>query len=524
MISANSILPDNIDELKQMILSSADTARFYEQENRLLREQIRLLHAKLYGRKTEKLPGAENIEQPSLFNEAEETVFQAKETAEEVVEVPAHTRKKRGRKAIPDDLPRVEVVHDVSEENKKCACGAQKSRIGEEVSEQLDIIPAKIRVIRNIRPQYACKACEGVEDEGPTVTIAPMPEQMIPKSIASAGLLAQVLTAKFVDAIPFYRQEKQLERIGVEIPRATMCGWAIKVAERSAPLIELLKDEILGGPLINADETPVQVMNEPGRSNNLKSYMWVFRGGRIDSPGLLYQYHSSRSAEVAASFLRDFKGYIQTDGYQGYDFLDELEGVIHLGCWAHARRKFMEVTKAAGKGKTGSADVALTYIGKLYTLEKNVRLNKLSPKEIYRERQQKSKPILEEFRDWLFERTNKTPPKGLLGKAINYTLKQWDRLVRYIEDGRLRMDNNLAENAIRPFVVGRKNWLFSGHPVGAAASATLYTLIETAKANGLEPYRYLRFLFEKLPKAKSREDYKALLPPYIDKAQLVLPV
>ncbi len=186
--------------------------------------------------------------------------------------MPAHTRKKRGRKAIPDDLPRIEVIHDVSEENKRCACGVQKSRIGEEISEQLDIIPAKIRVIRNIRPQYACKACEGVEDEGPTVTIAPMPEQMIPKSIASAGLLAQVLTAKFVDAIPFYRQEKQLERIGVEIPRATMCGWAIKVAERSAPLIELLKDEILSGPLINADETPVQVMNEPGRSNNSKSY------------------------------------------------------------------------------------------------------------------------------------------------------------------------------------------------------------------------------------------------------------
>jgi len=252
--------------------------------------------------------------------------------------------------------------------------------------------------------------------------------------------------------------------------------------------------------------------------------MWIFRRGDPDRPVLIYQYHPTRGGDVAKAFLGDFEGCVQTDGYSGYDFLDHNNNIRHIGCMAHARRKFMDVIKAQGKKrkKTGSADVALQYIRKLYRIEKEARNKNLSAEEIYRERQERSKPLLEEFRQWLSKRSLQTPPKGLLGKAMSYTLKQWNRLVGYLEDGDLSPDNNAAENRIRPFVVGRKNWLFSGTPEGARASAALYSLIETAKGNGLEPYSYLRHIFTKLPTASALEDIEALLPWRLDKKQLHL--
>jgi transposase len=442
-----------------------------------------------------------------------------------VIEVPAHTRRKIGRKPLPADLPRIEVVHDLSEEEQVCGCGCMMVRIGQDTSEQLDIVPARMQVIRHIRYKYACKACEGVESEGPTVKIAPVPEQIIPKSIATPGLLAHIFTAKFVDAVPFYRQEKQFERLGVELNRTSMSSWAIKVADQCGPLMEMLHSDILSGPLINMDETTVQVLGEQDRPNHTKSYMWVIRGGPPGKPGLVYQYHPTRSGEVAKKYLAGYCGYVQTDGYAGYDFLDGQQNVVHVGCWAHARRKFMEVIQAHGKDKkhkSGSADVAIGYIQKLYAIEKEARTLELGSEELYRLRQEKSKPILEEFKAWLDKKALQTPPKGLVGKSVAYTLGQWSRLIKYIDSGLLTPDNNLAENAIRPFVVGRKNWLFSGNPEGAQASANLYSLIETAKANGLEPYRYLRCLFERLPHAYTAEDYKALMPQHLDPAKLVV--
>jgi transposase len=254
--------------------------------------------------------------------------------------------------------------------------------------------------------------------------------------------------------------------------------------------------------------------------------MWIFRGGDPDKPVLVYQYHPTRSGDVVSGYLNGYKGYVQSDGFSGYDFLDHDRGITHVACWAHVRRKFVDVVKASGKrksvkGRTGNAEKAIEYIGKLYAIESSCNEQNLDYKGIYDKRQKHAKPILDDFKGWLDELSPKTPPKGLLGKAISYALGQWDRLVRYIEDGRLRPDNNLAENAIRPFVVGRKNWLFSGHPNGARASATLFSLIETAKANNLEPYSYLRFLFDKLPHAKSDADYKTLLPSQVGKDQLV---
>jgi transposase len=509
-------LTDDPCQLKQIIaLLTAD--RQHDQEKiRYLEQYVRLLKNEIFGRKTEKNVVLDD-KQRLLFSEEDGQLPAAENPPAEPVVVPEHSRRKRGRKPLPAGLPRVDVIHDIDESEKTCACGCQLKRIGEETCEKLDYIPAVVRVERHIRYKYACPECEGVESEGPTVKIAPVAEQLIPKSIVTAGLLAHIVVSKFEDALPFYRQEKMFARLGIELGRATMCGWVIKIWEFIAPLLELLCADLCSGPLVNIDETPLQVLNEPGRKNTAKSFMWVFRGGDPDRPALVYQYHPTRSGQVPLSFLDGYRGFVQADGYKGYEALDHQPGIDLVGCWVHARRYFVKVVQAKGNPKrTGSAEEALGYIGKLYAIEKQARENELAPEEIYALRQEKAKPALDEFKDWLDKKSVTTTPKGLLGKAIGYTLNNWKYLVRYLDDGRLRPDNNLVENAIRPFVVGRKNWLFSGHPKGAEASAAMYSLIETAKANGLNPYYYLRHLFECLPSAKSEHDLKKLLPQYLD--------
>lgn len=510
-------LPDDHTLLKQMLVDFQD---HYDRETGILLEQIRHLRAQLFGRKSEKFTQEGGPEPIPLFDMPEP---EAEQEPEEKVAVPAYSRKKRGRKPLPANLPRVEQIHDLDDADKVCGCGCGLRRIGEEVSEQLDVIPARVQVIRHIRPKYACPNCEGVEDDGPAVKIAPVPLRILPRSIATAGLLAQILTAKFVDHTPFYRQEQQFSRLGVDISRTSMCSWAMQAASACQPLLNLLTDEVLSGVLVQADETSLQVLQEPGRDPTQKSYMWLFRRGDPDRQVLVYQYHPTRSGDVARAFLRGFEGYVQSDGYVGYDFLDHEPGITHIGCWAHARRKFMDVIKAQGKNrKTGSGDEALRYIRKLYRLEKMARKRGLSHDELYQLRREQARPVLDDFKAWLTKKSVQTPPKGLLGKAVAYTLNQWHRLIGYIEDGRLPMDNNMAENAIRPFVVGRKNWLFSGTPEGAEASALLYSIIETAKANKLEPYAYLRYIFDGLPTAATLQDYEKLLPWNVTPKQLGL--
>ena len=512
MTITTSTLPDDPLELKRIV-------HHYEQEVDLLREQIRLLYARLFGKKSEKGKADASSVQLPLFDMPEPEAKPEKET----IPIPAHTREKSGRKKLPESLPRIEVVHDIAEEEKVCACGEEMEKIGQDISEKLDIIPAVIRVIRHIRPKYACKHCEGIETEGPVIKIAPTPKQIIEKGIATAGLLAHILTAKFCNALPFYRQERQFERLGVELPRATMCNWAMKAAQACEPLLAMLEQQIRSGPLINIDETTIQVLAEPGRAPTTKSHMWIFRGGPPEKPALVYQYHSNRSGDVAASFVKRYSGIVQTDGYAGYDFLDKQSDIHHIGCWAHARRKFMEADKGSGKGKkTGSVDMAVNYIRKLYAVEHEGQKNEYGPDQMYLLRQKKSKPVLDDFYTWLSKKSLHVVPKSLLGIAVNYTLNQWPRLIKYLDHGEVTPDNNAAENAIRPFVVGRKNWLFAGTPAGATASARLYSLVETAKANKVEPYKYLRYLFEKLPFAESEEDYRKLLPQNLCPADLDL--
>jgi len=504
-----STLPDNPAVLKQIIVDrEAEIAR--------LAEQIRLLKAARFQAKSEKASSSDHEVQYSLFNEAEAAAEEVEPVGDET-EIAAHSRKKRGRRPISPDFPRIEVVHDIAEDDKVCPCGCKLTRIGEEVSEKLDIVPQKIQVIRHVRPKYACRACEGVEDKGPTVKIAALPSQIIPQGIVTPSLLAYILVNKFADGLPFYRQSTMFSRLGVDISRATMSGWALRAGRAVEPLIELLHQEIRSGPLINLDETPVQVLKEPGRKNTTKSYMWVARGGPPDQPVVLFHYAPSRGGAVAEELVGDFKGYLQTDGYVGYNALGQREDIIHVGCLAHARRKFTDVLKAGlKKSKGGTAQTVLNLIGKVYKLEKQARRQELDPEQILAMRQQRVRPVLDKIKGVLLERKSTTPPKSLLGKAIEYALGQWPRIAAYLECPYLTPDNNIAENAIRPFAVGRKNWLFAGSPRGARVSAAIYSLIESAKANGLNPLQYLNDVFEKLPQAKSERDLRNLLPNHID--------
>jgi transposase len=521
MISDTSKLPDDPAALKKIIADLHKKQQQYSSEIELLREQVTHLYHKLFGRKSEKGKYAEDSPQLPLFDMPEPDPDQEIPT-ENQTEVKGHIRTKGKRKPLPAKLPRVDVVHDIPEEEKVCHCGAQLSRIGEEVSEKLDIIPAVIQVIRHIRPKYSCAQCENVEEKGATVKIAPVPAQLIPKAIASGGLMAHILTAKFADALPFYRQERQFERLGTDICRATMCRWAMKVAEACVPIKSLLHQEVLSGPLINVDETTVQVLKEPGKAANSKSYMWVFRGGDPRAPSFYFHYHQSREGKVASEFLNGYQGVVQSDGYVAYDFLDHKKGVSHLGCWAHARRKFMDAKKARGKNskKAGSVDEALKYIKDIYSIETRAKKMELSAQQLLQLRKTEAKPILDKMHKWLEKKSTQVVPKSLLGKAISYTLNQWHRLTGYIDSEYATPDNNLAENAIRPFCVGRKNWLFAGNPKGAQASATIYSLLESAKANKLEPYKYLRYLFENLPFAETVEDYRGLLPSNLSTTEL----
>jgi len=528
MPNALDSLPDDVAELKslltdQLALNEQQSAvnkqlasenQQYKHQVLTLQEQLNLAIARRYAASSEKIPA----EQLRLFDEAELDieVYQAEsEDEEDSVYVPEHKRRKRGRKKLPDSLPRVDVVHELTEADRICPHdGAILAEIGEEVSEQLDIIPAKIQVLRHIRKKYACQC-------GQCIKTAALPAQAIPKSLASPGLLAHVAVSKYQDALPLYRQETILCRIGVDLSRATLANWMIKTGNLVQPIINLLRDRLLEYDVLQMDETTVQVLKEPGKTAKSKSYMWVQKGGPPGKPVVLFDYDPGRGAAVPMRLLEGFKGYLQTDGYKGYNKVVKNNKLTGVGCMAHARRKFSDAVKAQGRNKKrGKAHRGLILIQKLYRVEQKARKLKLTPEKRDALRQKQAKPLLDDIREWLDESLPQVPPSSKTGLALSYLNNEWDKLIAYLQDGRLEIDNNGAENAIRPFVVGRKNFLFSASVKGVKASANLYSLIETAKANGLEPYAYMRHLFAQLPAAESVEDFETLLPGNIEKNQI----
>ena len=494
-----SALPNDLASLKEMII-------FLQDEVERLKELNKLLLAHRFGRKSEKInPGQLDLQlfdEPSIADSEVDL-----EAADEELSI-TYKRKKSGRPPLPKNLPRETITYDLSEEEKVCLCGHALHYIKSEKSEQIDYVPAKIKIIEHVRPKYGCRACEG------GVKIAPMPKLPLPKSIAAPGFLANLLVSKYQDHLPLYRQEQIWKRIGLDIPRATMSYMTLKASKLLSPLVDLLRDDIIKSDYAKADETPVTVLERDGKRGSFGGYMWVFTSGLADKRAVVFKYHSSREGKVAEDFLDDFKGYLQTDGYSGYLKFRTSANITSLGCMQHCRRKFIEIIKISGKNKSGAAYIAVKYIQKLYLLESKAKEEKLSFDEISRMRLEKSTPIINEFHTWLLSIQPKVPPRSKLGEAIYYALNQWSTLVVYLSDGRLDIDNNSTERMIKPFALGRKNWLFSGNENGAKASAIIYSLLETAKANDLEPYSYFRYILTHLPYAQTDEERKILLPQY----------
>lgn len=474
-----------------------------EETNATLLHYLKLAQAARFGSKSEKVTDDEDTPMlpgiGQVFDEASIEIEPKK---------PAKKRAAQGgRKPLPDHLPREEVTHDIQEHEKVCPCGNALHCIGKEESEQLEVIPAQVRVIKNVRLKYGCKACED------TIILAKMPPQALPKSMAGPGLLSHILVSKFDDHLPIYRQAEMWDRAGVDLDCTTMGRWVMSCGELLMPLVDLMKQDIVTSGSVQADETGVQVLNEKGRKNKSKSYMWVFKTTGDKNSKIVYHYSPTRNSDVISSFLSGFEGYLQSDGYTGYTKFsaDSSLKIVNLGCWAHARRKFVEITKVAPK--KGVAFGAIEMIAKLYKVEKAAKAEGLNSEEIWKQRQKESKPILKELKKFLLEHQDAVPPKGLLGKAISYTLKNWEHLIVYLERGDLEIDNNATERCIKPFAVGRKNWMFKGCVKGAEASAAIYSLIETAKSCGLNPYDYLKDIFIRLPqKIAEGESLEDLLP------------
>jgi len=471
-----------------------------------LYEKLKLSLQRQFGKKSEKSDTKEIEEAPPIaFDTPKITNKSEIETADEEITVASHTRKKRGRKPLPANLPREEVIHDLKDEEKVCnCCGGELHCFGEDRSEQLEYIPAKLKIRVNVRLKYACRNCEE------TVKSATLPKQPIPKSIATAGLLTHIIISKYVYHLPLYRQEIIFKQLGVDIPRNTTCLWMIKVAELCNPIYEIMGNAIKSGNYANSDESPLRVLKEKGLSKKTKSFMFVYLGGDRENPTIVFKCHPTRAGAHAEEFFKDFKGYLQTDAFSGYEVFKDNQSIIQVGCWAHVRRKFFEIVKITNN--PGLAHEAVERIGKLYDVEKYARENELSNEERKVLRDKKSKPALLEFKVWLDNNLPRVPPKSSIGNAINYALNNWEKLNRYTEDGILEIDNNLNENAIRPLAIGRKNWLFSGNEHGATASAIIYSLVETCKANDIDPTSYFNHVLTKLPYCKNSEEYAALVP------------
>lgn len=471
----------------------AENERLRDQVQWLM-EQFRLAKHKQFGSSSEQT----NLDQLYLFNEAEQSAdLTAPEP--EITEVKAHYRKKTRLTTdkLPEDLPVEIIEHGLPEEKRICPdCGCSMHKMGENTREELKIIPAQAVIVRHVGHVYACRHCEGSSERVPIVK-ADMPKPVIKGGFASPESVAHIAAQKFVMGSPLYRQEQEWTQNGILLSRQTMSNWLIKACEDwLEPIYKEMKRRLCEQQVIHADETTIQVLHEDGKPAQSKSYMWLYRtSGVAERQIVLYDYQPDRRHIHPEAFLKNFSGFLHADGYDGYHKLPAEITVV--GCWAHLRRKFDEMLQTLPKDKRGPSDAAkgVAYCDKLFHLEKQFAL--LSPEERIKERERLSKPLVEEFYTWVG--SLRVLPKTLMGKAVNYAVSQREYLERYLLDGRLEISNNRAENSIRPFVMGRKNWLFSNTPGGARASAVYYSLIVSAKENGLVPFEYLTKVFTEAP-------------------------
>ncbi len=507
MPSSSTVLPENQQELVDLVHKQASQIEQLQQKVRWFEEQFHLARHKQFGASSER----SIKEQPNLFNEAE-TIAEAGPVEECIRQTINYERKKPGRKPIPKDLPMERIEYRLPEEEQVCtACGGHLHEMSEELRHEVKLVPAQVKIVQHARFVYGCRNCEKNGIEVPIKT-AKAPRPVIEKGLASPSALAYVMTMKFVDGVPLYRQEQHYARLGIDLSRGVLSNWMIKGSEWLELIYGRLKQKLLEQDILHADETTLQVLKEPGRAAESQSYMWLYRSGCVGPPIVLYEYQPTRSGEHPRRFLAGFKGYLHADGYAGYH---DIPDVTICGCWAHFRRKADEALKGLpGKLRRTEtrAQTLLDRINRLFAIERE--LKESTPEERLNIRKLKSRPVVDELRKWLDDIAPEVLPKSLLGTAVHYGRQQWPKLVRFLEDGRIEIDNNRSERSIKPFVIGRKNWLFCNTPKGARASAMIYSIIESAKENRLNPYAYLNHLFEKLPNLNSRgkEDLDQLLP------------
>lgn len=522
-------LKDMITELRNMIKTlqaTVDAASKREevliQERDNLKDEISLLRKKLFGSSSEKrvidFPG-----QLNLFNEAElEQDPSAAETEELAAILPEETPKKRKTRATDAErfkgIPVIKKYIDIPEEDKTCpVCSTPLVKIGEEfVRRELVFIPAKLKVVEIYSFNYSCPECS--KRDIPVIKKGKDGKPHMLYGMASAGTVAWVMYQKFCNSLPYCRQEKDWKQYGAAITRATMANWVIRNSEAFfRPMYEYFHRKLLERNFLMADETPLQVLHEEGRRAQTKSYMWLFRSGEDGGiPIILYKYSPTRAGDNAVEFLQEFNGYLMCDGYSGYN---KVSNAKRTACWAHIRRY---LTDAIPKGKqldyTQPSVQGMMYINQLFHLEDVIKAEHSSFDAIKKARLEKEKPIVEGFLSWL---DKQNPVRGSrMDKAVTYIQNRRDYLMTYLEDGRCSFSNNLSENAIRPFTVGRKNWLFCDTPHGAQASAIVYTMVEMAKANGVNVYHYLTYLLEKLPDDSMSDNELDQLAPWNEKVKI----
>ena len=490
-----------VEELKVQVSREQVRVKFLSDENTWLREQIKDLTRNKFGKKSERW----ETEEQYRFNEAEVESRKpdfsgGEEDSAPDTKVEGHTRKRGHRRPLPESLEREVVKVELPLEEQVAEDGSPLKVIGWEVSEKLKYEPAKVSVVEYHRAKY------GV-DSGDYEKTAPPVASIIAKGIATAELLAAIVVGKYADGLPLYRMEDIFLRSGIDLSRGTMARWMIKVAEACQPIWNVLSDRLHEAFYVACDETHTQVLKENGRTAESKSWMWVRSTPYGPKKIILFDYSPSRSGEVAKNLFSDFEGYLQCDGLGSYNCL-ESEKVVRVGCNMHGRRRFEKAAVTGAKSGQSLGQRGLEFYKKIYDLEEDIR--RLSPDERFRIRQEKAEPIFKEMKAWAEDQKDKVPVKSKIGQAFAYFLSEYEYLIGYLKDGRLEPDNGFTERAIRKFAIGRNNWMFSDTEAGANASALLYSLVVTAKTNGVNPYKALVKLFSNIPCAASADDYDRL--------------